>query len=73
MVNKTNKRLVSLNFGPGSIISQNDIDEVYREAYSFPPGRERKAFIVYGRTLEAKLKKQKELDGDGKIGKGGWF
>ena len=66
MGDKTNKRLVSLSFGCGSIVNQDDINEIYKEAYSFPVGgRERKAFLSYAKTLEEKLKRQKELDGNG--------
>jgi hypothetical protein len=59
------KRLVTLNFACGSLICQKDVDKVYKEAYSYPAGRERRAFLSYARILEKKLKKQKELDGDG--------
>ncbi|HUU87865.1 MAG TPA: hypothetical protein VMX17_08940 [Candidatus Glassbacteria bacterium] len=65
MADKTNNRLVPLNFGCGSLIDQNDIDQVYKEAYSYPVGRERRAFLSYARTLEEKLKKQKGFDGNG--------
>lgn len=65
MNDKINKCLVPLNFGCGSIISQDDIDKAYKEAYSYPIGRERKAFLSYAKILEEKLKKQKGLDGEG--------
>ena len=61
-MNKKPTRLVPLNFSCGTLITQDDIDQIYREAYSIENGsRARKAFLAYARQLEKKLEKQKNF------------
>lgn len=52
-------KLVSLSIPIGSYITKEYIDNVYKEACSYPAGsRERTAFINYAKLLERRLERQ---------------
>lgn len=57
-----NSKLVPLSFGIGTIITQDDVDAVYKEANSYEMGsRAWRAFVKYAKRLENRLQEQKRL------------